>query len=197
MTPAELCAWNTSKLSELGGDALEVATAVVFRWPTVKITSAARDYKDQARAMAQNAVARRDNPKTHADDRLKWIADTYWPSVCALALQKWFELHPHALVSEVVSGFQHIMRGMQPRELRALSKHIVIRERDEGDGTGGLCIDDRACAVDFAPPSQSATREELAIDENLCAFLMQEARARGGKFLENEGGLTRRHWQSK
>lgn len=191
MTPAELCAHNTAKLAELGGDALEVATHVVTKWPGIRIVSAARDYKDQARAMAQNACARRDNPKTEPDDRLRWIADTYWPSIAALALQKWFEEHPRASEPDVVAGFAHLMSGMQPKELRALSKHIVMRERDEGDGCEPCKIDDRACAVDFAVPSVEA------VDEELCTYLAHEARERGGKFLTREGGLVRRHWQAK
>lgn len=191
MTPAELCAWNTSKLAELQGDALEVASTVVHRWPGVRITSAARDFKDQARAMAQNACARRDSLKTAADDKYTWIKDTYWPSIAALALQRWFEQHPHASEPDVVAGFTHLMSGLQPVELRALSKHIVIRERDEGDGTGAVCIDDRACAVDFAK------HDDEAIDQELCAYLLEEARMRKGKFLDHEGGLVRRHWQAK
>lgn len=190
MTPAELCAWNTSKLAELQGAALEVAAYVVHKWPGVRITSAARDYKDQARAMAQNACGRRDDPKTPADDKYAWIKDTYWPSIAALALQKWFEQHPHASEPDVVSGFMHLMSGMQPNELRALSKHIVMRERDEGDGTEACLIDDRACAVDFAVPSDEA------IDQELCAYLLDKAREHGGKFLMKEGGLPRRHFQA-
>ncbi len=197
MSPAELCAWNTSKLSELKGDALEVATHVVATWPSCRITSAARDYKDQARAMAQNAVGRRDNPKTAPDDKLAWIKDTYWPSIAALALQKWFEQHPQASEPDVVDGFTHLMRGLSPIELRALSKHIVIRERDEGDGIAGCCIEDHAEAVDFAAPRENATEQELDVDEALCAYLMGQARLRGGKFLDHEGGLKRRHWQAK
>ncbi len=191
MNSAELCAWNTTKLAELGGDALEVASHVVSTWPGVRITSAARDYRDQARAMAQNAVSRRDNPKTSPAERLSWIKDTYWPSIAALSLQAWFEQHPHASEPDVVSGFTHLMSGLQPVELRALSKHIVIRDRDEGDGTGGCTIDDRAAAVDFAK------HDDDKIDQALCAYLLEQARERGGKFLDHEGGLVRRHWQAK
>ncbi len=197
MTREELCAWNTAKLAELQGDALEVAAHVVSTWPTLRITSAARDYRDQARAMAQNACARRDDPKTPHDDRLAWIKDTYWPSIAALALQKWFETHPHASEPDVVDGFTHLMSGLQPNELRALSKHIVIRERDEGDGTGPCCIDDRACAFDIGAPRIDATPEELAVDAAACEYMLEQARLRGGKFLPKEGGLPRRHWQAK
>lgn len=197
MTREELCAWNTAKLAELGGDALEVAAHVVATWPWAKITSAARDYKDQARAMAQNACARRDDPKTPHDDRYAWIKDTYALSAASHALQKWFETHPHASEPDVVAGFTHLMSGLQPKELRALSKHIVIRERDEGDGTPPCLIDDRACAFDVAPPRLDATPEELAADAELCAYLKERAKTLGGKFLTREGGLTRRHWQAK
>lgn len=197
MTREELCAWNTKKLGELQGDALQVATVVINRWPTLRITSAARDYKDQARAMAQNACARRDDPKTPHDDRYAWIKDTYWPSVAALALQKWFEQHPHASEPDVVAGFTHIMSGLQPNELRALSKHIVIRERDEGDGTDACVIEDRACAFDIAAPRADASPAELKVDQDLCAYLLEAARVLGGKFLMKEGGLPRRHWQAK
>lgn len=188
MSDVDLCAWNTAKLAELGGDALEVATLAVTRFPGTKIVSAARDYKEQARAMAQNACARRDDPKTPSDDRYKWIIDTYWPSVAALTLQKWFEQRPHASEPDVVDGFTHMMTGFPGNELRALSKHIVIRERVEGDGEVGLCVDDRAEAVDFEPRDG---------DVAFCGFLQDQATARGGKFLMKEGGLVRRHWQAK
>jgi hypothetical protein len=190
MLPADLCTWNAAKLAELGGDALEVAAHAVAEWPGVKITSAARDYKEQARSMAQNACAQRDGAKLTDPSRLKWIADTYWPSIAAMALQQWFEQHPTASEPDVVDGFVHLMRGLAPNELRALSKHIVMRERDEGDGTTGICIDDRAQAVDF---------EYVPGDRDiaLCTYLSDEARARGGKFLPHEGKLTRRHWQAK
>lgn len=197
MTAAELCAWNAQKLAELGGDALEVAATVVARWPGVRITSAARDFRDQARAMAHNACAQRDNPKTPRYERLQWIAATYRPSAAALALQSWFVQHPDASEPDVVAGFTHLMSGMQPNELRALSKHIVICERDEGDGTEPMRIDDRALAVDFSIPKHDATPEELAIDEKMCAFLLAQASARGGRFLTREGGLVRRHWQAR
>jgi hypothetical protein len=197
MNREELCAWNTQKLAELGGDALLVASHVVATWPNARITSAARDYREQARAMAQNAVARRDNPKTPRDDRLAWIKDTYWPSIAAIALQQWFEQHPNASEPDVVAGFTHLMSGLQPAELRALSKHVVIRERDEGDGTGACTIDDRAHAVDFAPPRLDATPEEVKSDAEMCAYLHGKAEELGGKFLVKEGGITKRHWQAR
>lgn len=196
MTPDEVVMSNAEKLSELQGDALEVAHAVLAKWPHLRITSAARDYKDQARAMAQNACARRDDPKTPRDDRYAWIKDTYWPSMAALALQAWFEQHPHASEPDVVAGFTHLMSGMQPDELRALSKHVVIREREEGDGTGGVSIGDRACAFDMEIPRADATPEQLEIDRQLCEFLLDQAHMRRGKFFMKEGGLARRHWQA-
>lgn len=182
--------WNMSKLAELGGDALEVASHAVTAWPGVRIASAARDYKQQARDMAQNACAQRDNPKTPPADRLKWIQDTYWPSIAAMALQHWFEQRPNASEPDVVDGFLHLMRGLAPNELRALSKHIVMRERDEGDGTAGLTIDDRAQAVDFDYVAGER-------DDALCAYLIEQAHARGGRFIPKEGKLIRRHWQAR
>jgi hypothetical protein len=187
---ADVATWNATKLAELQGDALTVATEVTQKFPGVRILSAARDYKQQAADMAHNAVSQRDNPGAGPADRLKWIADTYWPTPVAQELQRWFEGNPTASEPDVSSAFANIMRGFSGHELRKLSKHIVMRERDEGDGTGPCSVDDRSDAVDFEyVPGQR--------DNALCLFLRERAGELGGRFLAVEGKEIRRHWQSK
>lgn len=157
-----------------------------------KIISAARDYREQARAMAQDACAQRDAAGTAPEKRFTWIRDTYWPSVAANALQRWFEQHPNASEPDVVAGFTHLMSGLTPAELRMLSKHIVIKERDEGDGTGAIALDDHAEAfdVEYTPLATES-------DARLCQHLRARAEQLGGRFIEHEGGLIRRHWQAR
>lgn len=63
-----------------------------------------------------------------------------------------------------------MLRGLLPSELAALSLHL------SGD------------AFDAQPDK---ARPEIA------KWLHAEAIARGGKFIENEGGLWRWHWQAR
>ena len=68
------------------------------------------------------------------------------------------------------SGLLSVLRGLLPSELAALSLHL------SGD------------AFDARPDPR---RPEIA------KWLHEQAIARGGRLLENEGGLVRLHWQAR
>ncbi len=104
----------------LSGATHEVAAALVEACPWVMFTSGRRTVLEQARAMAENTVKRRD-----------WIALTYLPTPVSLSLSAWVSAHPGAItVNALISGFLPIMRRFSNEELGKLSKHLIGRAFD-------------------------------------------------------------------
>ncbi len=102
----------------------------------------------------------------------QWIAETYKKPLCAAAraLQDWVDRTPHAnAVSDLTVGFVAILQTFSDDELGKLTCHL------SGD------------AFD------AQTDGDLSKD----AFLQSLAAKYGGKFLDKEGGLKRRHWQAR
>ena len=99
-----------------------------------------------------------------------WIAATYVDSTAKRACVDWCREHPKATRKALQSGLLSVLRGLLPSELASLSLHL------SGD------------AFDVHPDK---ARPEIA------KWLFAESVARGGKFIENEGGLWRWHWQAK
>jgi len=109
-------------LGELGldFDTHAVAAALVEACPWVNFTSGRRTVIEQARAMAENTVKRRD-----------WISLTYLPSPVSSALSAWVLATPEAKsVNALLSGFLPIMRKFSPEDLGKLSRHLDGRAFD-------------------------------------------------------------------
>ncbi len=101
--------------------------------------------------------------------RRTWIEETYKDSVAKRACLEWCKAHPRATRTALQSGLLSVLRGLLPSELAGISLHL------SGD------------AFDVQPEK---ARPEIA------EWLRIQALKLGGKFIENEGGLLRWHWQA-
>lgn len=100
----------------------------------------------------------------------KWIVQTYKSSVGARACQAWVDTNPLATTaSQLAAGIEGTLKTLSDSDLALLSCHL------SGD------------AFDVQPDG------DFDKDEFLKALAVKY----GGKFLEKEGGLRRRHWQAK
>lgn len=154
-------------LDSLTGAAREAAAALLKAFPNTTITSSVRTVEKQARAMADNCVLRRD-----------YIGETYRKPLCnaAQVLHAWSMGHPTKTADELAADFARFINELPFKERRLLSKHFP-------DDTG------KSHAFDVKPVGGK-------VGEKIIAFLRAEATKRGGRFLEEEGGLVRWHWQA-
>ncbi len=102
--------------------------------------------------------------------RRGWVEATYKPSVAKAACARWCKEHPKASRKAIQSGLLSVLRGLLPSDLNGISLHLT------GD------------AFDVQPEK---ARPEIA------DWLRARALKLGGRFIENEGGLWRWHWQAK
>jgi hypothetical protein len=99
----------------LVGDALNVATELLRRFPDAELTSGKRDLKEQAAAMATNVLKERG-----------WIGATYKPSPVSQALHAWALEKRHVRVKgDLAFGLLDMMRRFTPFELGKLSLHLT------------------------------------------------------------------------
>lgn len=159
---------NAEHLAGLEGDALDVAREALRRWPTVVIVSSLRATSSQAHAMATNVI---EHAAKNEGER-NWIELTYFPSLAARRCNAW-ALQNDVSLERMAEAFTSILEQLPDGEIEHLSKHLAAPGR-------------KARAVDFEPPGSP----------ELCAYLEAEAKARGGRFLQREGGLVRCHWQA-
>lgn len=102
----------------------------------------------------------------------KWIEQTYKKPLCAAAkaCQAWVDANPIAKTKEqIAAGLEAVLKTFSDAELAKLSCHL------SGD------------AFDVEPDGMTEKDE----------YLNELATKHGGKFLDKEGGLKRRHWQAR
>lgn len=102
----------------------------------------------------------------------KWTAETYKKPLCAAAAacQKWVDANPLATTeAQVEAGLAAVLATFSDAELFKLSCHL-----------SGEAFD--------AQPDADKEKDD---------FLRALAVKYGGKFLDMEGGLKRRHWQAR
>lgn len=165
---------NVVHLAQLEGDAREVATEMVKRWPDVVINDSRRDPNEQAERMAKNCMLERyfilgGGPRA--------VKGTYvWSRASQLCHDISVNQPSLTTLSALKTAFAQALLTLPTSELRKISKHLA-------PVTAG------AHAFDVQPGGPH--------DTEVCAYLASEAQRRGGRFLTVEAGLVRRHWQAR
>lgn len=165
---------NVEHLAQLSGDAREVGTELCRRWPDTVITDSRRSPQTQALRMAKNCAVNRfwilGKPDSGQKPVYKW-------SVGVQRCHDWSVRHQAAPMQDIAAAFVMILNGLPLDELARISKHLAPVT------AGARALDIRAVHDD--------TRAARL------AYLHGEAAARGGTFLETEGGLEIWHWQAR
>lgn len=152
----------------LRGDALTVCKLAAEKHPWAQVTSGKRTRESQAAAMAENEAR-----------APGWIAATYVDSAPKRALLDCLRTLriTRPVKASLLAAFLVVLEGFSDDELSALTLHLAGR------------------AFDLQPEHVDGVLTPRAVA--LAAFLAAEAKARGGKFLDREGGLLRFHWQAR
>lgn len=135
-------------------------------FPGSTFASGVRSIVAQAGAMADNIVK---------SGNRKWIAETYRDGAAIRACQHWIDTHPRAVLkAEITAGLFSIFKALTPEELSHVSCHFT-----------GEAID---VALEHDPA-------KAAWEAKRIAWLKAKATEVGGKFIEEEGGLRKMHFQ--